>query len=160
MLMLDVLVTPQQETNMARPRPVFRARRSTPLGFGCAAARYARLRSASPQRCGDRGKKDNLQKVFTPPALADTTFRIDLSCRTRVTCGIVRGNPLEVMKNTFWILISFPLSLFASVSIFFFDPADAAAATLVLPNYAETNQMANNAEAMFTTVLREQTVYS
>jgi len=64
MLMLDVLVTPQQETNMARPRPVFRARRSTPLGFGCAAARYARLRSASPQRGGGRGKKDNLQKDF------------------------------------------------------------------------------------------------
>jgi len=68
MLMLDVLVTPQQETNMARPRPVFRARRSTPLGFGCAAARYARLRSASPQRGGDRGKKDNLQKDFYTPS--------------------------------------------------------------------------------------------
>jgi hypothetical protein len=67
MLMLDVLVTPQQETNMTRPRPVFRARRSAPLGFGCAAARYARLRSASPQRGGGREKKDNLQKDFYTP---------------------------------------------------------------------------------------------
>jgi hypothetical protein len=30
--MLDVLVTPQQETTVARPRPVFRARRSIPSG--------------------------------------------------------------------------------------------------------------------------------
>jgi len=29
---------------MARPRPVFRARRSTPVGFGYAAVRSARLR--------------------------------------------------------------------------------------------------------------------
>jgi hypothetical protein len=72
MLMLDVLVTPQQETNMTRPRPVFRARRSAPLGFGCAAARYARLRSASPQRGGGREKKDNLQKDFYTPKSPQT----------------------------------------------------------------------------------------
>ncbi|HEU5124393.1 MAG TPA: hypothetical protein VFW05_10050, partial [Verrucomicrobiae bacterium] len=46
---------------------VFRARRSTPSGLGCAAARYARLRSASPQRGGGRWKKDNLQKDFYTP---------------------------------------------------------------------------------------------
>ena len=71
MLMLDVLIAPQQETHLACPRPVFRARCSTPSGLGCAAARYAHLRSASPRRGGGRGRKDNLQKDFYTPAKGD-----------------------------------------------------------------------------------------
>ena len=42
-----VWLTPQQETIMARPRPVFRAR-SDPSGVRLRSARYARLRSAAP----------------------------------------------------------------------------------------------------------------
>src|SRR5215204_3320668 len=71
------LLTPQQGTSVARPRPVFRARRSTPLGIGCAAARYARLRSASPQWGGGRWKKDNLQKDFYTPLELIQVGRID-----------------------------------------------------------------------------------
>lgn len=63
------LLTPQQETDVARPRPVFRVRRTTPSWFGYAAARYARLRSASPRRGGAKWKKDNLQKDFYTPLM-------------------------------------------------------------------------------------------
>jgi len=45
------LLTPQQETNVTRPRPVFRARSGfTPLGFGC--ARLAALAFAPPHPRG------------------------------------------------------------------------------------------------------------
>src|SRR5438445_3579159 len=62
------LLTPQQETSVARPRPVFRARSaSTPPGFGC--ARLATLASAPPHPGGveAEGRKTNYRKTFTPP---------------------------------------------------------------------------------------------
>lgn len=63
-------VTPQQETSVARPRPVFRARSaSTPPGFGC--ARLATLASAPPHPGGveAEGRKTNYRKSFTPPGM-------------------------------------------------------------------------------------------
>src|SRR5882672_5521511 len=65
--MLDVFATPQQETNVARPRPVFRARTViTPLGFGC--ARLATLAFAPPHPRGvmTEGRKTIYRKTFTP----------------------------------------------------------------------------------------------
>src|ERR1035437_68453 len=62
------LLTPQQETIMARPRPVYDGG-SPPLGGGgggCAPARYARLRSAAPEGGLGGVKKSNLQNdVYT-----------------------------------------------------------------------------------------------
>ena len=61
-------VTPQQETSLARPRPVFRARSAcTPPGFGC--ARLATLAFAPPHPGGVKadGRKTNYRKIFTPP---------------------------------------------------------------------------------------------
>src|SRR5208282_1861826 len=66
--LLDVLVTPQQETSVARPRPVFHARgASTPPGFGC--ARLATLAFAPPHPGGveAEGRKTIYRKTFTPP---------------------------------------------------------------------------------------------
>jgi hypothetical protein len=77
------LLTPQQETSLARPRPVFRARSaSTPPGFGCVQARYARLHSASPRRGGGAGKKDNLQKEFYTPARSAGQLYVVLTSRS------------------------------------------------------------------------------
>src|SRR5579859_2425333 len=60
--------TPQQETSLARPRPVFRARSaSTPPGFGY--ARLATLAFAPPHPGGveAEGRKTIYRKDFTPP---------------------------------------------------------------------------------------------
>src|ERR1035437_4066001 len=59
------LLTPQQETIMARPRPVFGG--GSPFGGGCAPARYARLRSAAPEGGLGGVKKSHLQKEFYTP---------------------------------------------------------------------------------------------
>jgi hypothetical protein len=61
------LLTPQQETSLARPRPVFRARSaSTPPGFGC--ARLATLAFAPPHPGGveAQGRKTIYRNRFTP----------------------------------------------------------------------------------------------
>jgi len=63
------------------------------------------------------------------------------------------------MKHLSRVFGFFPLlAVFILVSSLF--QVDAEAGTLVLPSYAATNQVANNAEAVFVDVLREQTVYS
>jgi hypothetical protein len=62
------LLTPQQETSLARPRPVFRARAPLPpVGARLRSARYARHRSASPQR-GARAEEGKAiyRNIFTP----------------------------------------------------------------------------------------------
>lgn len=64
------LLTPQQETKMARPRPVFRAWSAfTPPGFGC--ARLATLAFAPPHPGGVKaqGRKTIYRKTFTPPVI-------------------------------------------------------------------------------------------
>src|SRR5688572_29142664 len=65
------LLTPQQETSVARPRPVFRAQSViTPPGFGC--ARLATLTFAPPHPGGvmTDGRKTIYRSSFTP-AFAD-----------------------------------------------------------------------------------------
>src|SRR5713101_6854644 len=60
--------TPQQETTVARPRPVLRARGApTPPGCGC--ARLATLAFAPPHPGGVGAEegKTNYRKSFTPP---------------------------------------------------------------------------------------------
>ena len=61
------LSTPQQETNVARPRPVFHARSVfTPPGFGC--ARLATLAFAPPHPGGVKteGRKTNYRQQNAP----------------------------------------------------------------------------------------------
>jgi hypothetical protein len=64
MLMLDVLVHPNRKPIWPALDQFFARRRLAPLGLGCAAARFARLRSASAQRGQGGWKKANLQKDF------------------------------------------------------------------------------------------------
>ena len=66
------LSTPQQGTNVARPRPVLRVRSSfTPFGFGC--ARLATLAFAPPHPKGVKleGRKTNYRSRFTPALAYD-----------------------------------------------------------------------------------------
>ena len=74
-------VTPQQETSLARPRPVFRARGAPFPGFGCASAR-----SASPRR-GGGGGRDKLQKDFYTPSrccvCAESAATLQLTCKLK-----------------------------------------------------------------------------
>ena len=56
------LSTPQQGTNVARPRPVLRVRSSfTRLGFGC-----ARLAPPHPKGVKLEGRRTNYRNRFTP----------------------------------------------------------------------------------------------
>ena len=69
------LSTPQQGTNVARPRPVLRVRSSfTPLGFGC--ARLATLAFAPPHPKGVKleGRKTNYRSRFTPAITSNLVF--------------------------------------------------------------------------------------
>ena len=69
-------VTPQHETTMARPRPVFRARRVlTPPGFGC--AWLAALAFAPPHPGGVRteGRKTNYRKHLTPAPYSQDSYQ-------------------------------------------------------------------------------------
>jgi len=70
MLMLDVFVSTPTGNPFGLPSTSFsRGAALAPLGLGCAAARFARLRSASPQRGQGGWKKANLQKdSYTPGA--------------------------------------------------------------------------------------------
>src|SRR5208282_3934825 len=64
------LATPQQETSMTRPRPVFRARSGfPPPGFGC-----ARLATPHPGGGKPDGRKTNYRKQI-PPAKRRLRFR-------------------------------------------------------------------------------------
>ena len=60
------LATPQHENRMTRPRPAFGAAQCAPFGVGCAAARYARLRCASPEGGAAGRRKHIYRKQFTP----------------------------------------------------------------------------------------------
>ena len=60
------LATPQHENRMTRPRPAFGAAHCAPFGVGCAAARYARLRCASPEGGAAGRRKHIYRKQFTP----------------------------------------------------------------------------------------------
>ena len=63
--MLDVFVDTPTGNQRGPPSTSFpRAGRHHPSGVRLRSARYARLRSASPRRGDDGGKKDNLQKEF------------------------------------------------------------------------------------------------
>ena len=61
------LSTPQQGTNVARPRPVLRVRSSfTPLGFGC-----ARLATPHPKGVKLEGRRTIYRSRFTPALAYD-----------------------------------------------------------------------------------------
>jgi len=79
------LATPQQETSMTRPRPVFRVRSGfTPPGFGC--ARLATLPFAPPHPGGVKpdGRKTNYRKQITP---AHPVYLFDTILHKSVVAG-------------------------------------------------------------------------
>jgi len=66
--MLDVFATPQQETSLARPRPVFRARSTlAPSGLGCAGLATLAFAPPPPEGARAEGRMAIYRKKFTPP---------------------------------------------------------------------------------------------
>jgi len=87
------LATPQQETRMARPRPVFCARSAaTPAWFGC--ARLATLAFAPPHHAGvaAEGRRTIYRKSFTPASI--------VMCPAFLNTGLARLNRRR--DSLFW----------------------------------------------------------
>jgi hypothetical protein len=77
--MLDVFADTPTGNQYGPPSTSFsRAERLHPSGVRLRSARYARLRSASPRRGEDGGKKDNLQKQIYTNA---SNLRVWVGCR-------------------------------------------------------------------------------
>ena len=88
MLMLDVLVTPQQETNMARLDQFF-ARAAPPL-WGSAALRLATLASAPPHPKGveTEGRKTIYRKFLHPLPWQTQRFGLTYPAEQELLVGL------------------------------------------------------------------------
>jgi hypothetical protein len=64
------------------------------------------------------------------------------------------------MKRTFRVFTGFQFAIALLACAFCFVPTQAPAGTLVVPGYMQNTQIANDAEVIFTNILREQTVYA
>ncbi len=80
---------------MTRPRPAFGTAHCAPFGVSCAAARYARLRCASPEGSAAGRRKHIYRKQFTPaPNLCE--FR-------KLLCPIQAGLDIELCRRPVFI---------------------------------------------------------